>query len=282
MLPFESSIPTGVLAVQELLKLGRATIELSARQSGNVLQIYQAADRFFDQSEQQRQTATLPFDCGYVPFGREHSGNPDELDHVDFFACSPRMQTLAENLPSEPARTLHAAMMRAFDDFEVVAETIARLIEAKITGGDLGERLRGGFRRWSRLEVHRTLSVEVGALINEPHEDGHVLTFAHAIAPGLEIEINGDFTPVVRSPSSMTVMPGSTLTLLTGGEIPPLHHRVRAHYYDKPRLSLLFFADLAPSLCMPWRTNPINRNVDIGDYVRNSYRRFGVNNFEAE
>lgn len=282
MVTFAERASAEFSAAQELIAAGRTTLRLEAEQAAAVSLVYQAARRFFAETEDHRCLAVLPFGCGYWPFGREHSGDPDRPDQVDSFVASPRMKAAINGVHSESARALYAAMMRVFDNLEIAAETISKLIAAEAVGAERTEYIGGGLRRWSRLEIHQARDLPPGALINEPHEDGHLLTFAQASAPGLEIEIEGIFQPAKRHATEMTVMPGSALTLLTGGAIPPLRHRVRASTYASPRLSLLFFADLDPRLCTPWRVTPSNRNVDIGRHVIELCRRFGADGFEPD
>ena len=269
-----ASLPDDDRLAADLLKVGRS--HLDAAVLGELTEIYRNAARFFDQDEGARRLASLPFGCGYLPFGREHSGDPTHPDQVDIFVASPRMQAHAMRIPSEPARALHASMLAVFDDLEVRAQGIAAAVAEAVGGNAAAERVAGGFRAWSLLQVHRTRPLAAGQLVNVPHEDGHALTFAHATAPGLEIEVAGEF---VRTGHAMTVMPGHALSLLTGGEIPPLRHRVVSSGPECPRMSLMFFADLDPSLCAPWRSSSFNEGVDIGAFVAGNSRRFGVEGF---
>ncbi|WP_407185115.1 carbamoyltransferase N-terminal domain-containing protein [Bradyrhizobium centrosematis] len=44
-------------------------------------------------------------------------------------------------------------------------------------------------------------------------------------------------------------------------------------------MSLLFFADLDPQLCKPWKITPANRDVDIASRVLGNAARFGMDRF---
>jgi isopenicillin N synthase-like dioxygenase len=72
------------------------------------------------------------------------------------------------------------------------------------------------------------------------------------------------------------------LSLLTGGEIRPLYHQVRSHSRSEHRLSLLFFADLDPRLCEPWKITPANRDIDIASRVLGNAERFGMDGFPSD
>jgi isopenicillin N synthase-like dioxygenase len=266
---------------RDLLEKGYALFALPDEVEGGIQAVYALAEDFFRLAPDLKERAELPFGCGHMPFGQEHSGDPERPDHAEIFIASARTAPLAEALDIVPARLLHAAMMRVFDAIEPLAEDLVRHIAAELYSGS-AERLRGGLRRWSQLQLNRALPTEPDVLVNMPHEDGHVLTFAHATAPGLELSIASEFVPIGRPPKRVVLMPGSALTLLTGGQIPPLHHQVRAHLSESPRLSLMFFADLDPNLCQAWRSDACNEGVDVGAHVLANSPRFGVPGFTRE
>jgi hypothetical protein len=243
--------------------------------------VYALAADFFDLAADAKGRAELPFGCGHIPFGREHSGDPTRPDQVDIFIASARTVPLAQALDVVPARQLHIAMMRVFDAIEPLAESLVLHIATQLCGTATA-RLRGGLRRWSQVQLNRALPTEPDVLVNTSHEDGHLLTFAHATATGLELSIADAFVPISRPPKHVILMPGSALTLLTGGQIPPLYHHVRAHLGERPRLSLMFFADLDPSLCQPWKLDACNEGIDIGAHVLANSPRFGVPGFTRD
>jgi isopenicillin N synthase-like dioxygenase len=113
--------------------------------------------------------------------------------------------------------------------------------------------------------------------INEPHEDGALVTIAYASGPGLEMQMpNNDFMPITNDPWNVPVIPGEIAWLLSGGHIRPVYHRVRPEPHYSERIALLFFGDINPRLCEPWIQNEINRNIDIGDRVLKNPKRYGL------
>jgi hypothetical protein len=62
----------------------------------------------------------------------------------------------------------------------------------------------------------------------------------------LELLVAGKFVTADIRDDELLVLPGSLLTLLTGGVVPPLYHRVRNNRQIKIRQSLLYFVN--PSL----------------------------------
>ena len=266
---------------RDLLEKGYALFALSDEVEAGIQAVYAVAEDFFGLAADLKDSAELPFGCGHIPLGQEHSGDPARPDQVDIFIASARTAPLARALDVVPARHLHAAMMRVFDAIEPLAEGLICHIATQLCGGSV-TRLRGGLRRWSQVQLNRALPTEPGTVVNTPHEDGHLLTFVHATGPGLELSITNAFVPIARPPKRVVLMPGSALTLLTGGQILPLHHQVRAHFSERPRLSLMFFADLDPNLCQPWRLDSCNEGVDIGAHVLANAPRFGVPGFTRE
>ncbi len=87
---------------------------------------------------------------------------------------------------------------------------------------------------------------------------------------------------ITTAPNEVLVMPGEIVWLLSGGQIRPLHHRVRREPSCSERLALLFFGDINPRLCRPWVRADVNEGVDIGARVLTNAARFGLDGFPLE
>jgi isopenicillin N synthase-like dioxygenase len=62
----------------------------------------------------------------------------------------------------------------------------------------------------------------------------------------------------------MLIMPGSLLTLMTGGAIPPLFHQVKNSRRQDPRYSMMFFVNPEGNQVLePWIRNESNRDADV-------------------
>ena len=112
--------------------------------------------------------------------------------------------------------------------------------------------------------------------LQDRHEDGHLLNFVKATSPGLEIEVDGRFEPVRLARNEVLVMPGSVLTALTGGLIPPLYHQVRNLGAPASRLSLMFFINPPVRPIAPWIVNDTNRDTNILDLLLKNSAMFGL------
>ena len=102
------------------------------------------------------------------------------------------------------------------------------------------------FEKASYLQINYCLPTPAERdLLQDKHEDGHMVTVLHATAPGLEIypgRALDEVKPMLPGPDEIVIMPGSVLTALSGGKIQPLYHQVRNHGLDD-RQSLMYFVN---------------------------------------
>jgi isopenicillin N synthase-like dioxygenase len=118
-------------------------------------------------------------------------------------------------------------------------------------------------------------------LLQDKHEDGHMVTVLHSTAPGLEIYVNDEVQPMLPDRDEVVIMPGSVLTALSGGKIAPLYHQVRNHGLDD-RQSLMYFVN--PEVdeeLFSWIATPDGTRVDIREHVQNAPTMFGLPPVEA-
>jgi isopenicillin N synthase-like dioxygenase len=153
-----------------------------------------------------------------------------------------------------------------------------------MAGGDWNQVLTGGAHQWSTLQINYSRPSQVqSSFINEEHEDGHCLTLVYNTAPGLEVRSpDGAFLPVSTAPDRAIAMLGGVASLMTDGRLRPLFHQVRPPADCQERVSVLFFADLAPELCQPWIVGDTNRHVDIANFIRSNPVRFGLQKYGSE
>ena len=114
-------------------------------------------------------------------------------------------------------------------------------------------------------------------LLQDPHEDGHLVTIVATNAPALEIEIDGKFVPADIGENELLLMPGSLLSLMTGYRVKPLFHQVRNTHRADPRSSLLYFVNPDIDLqLVPWIANESNAGIDIIERANNAPKKFGL------
>jgi isopenicillin N synthase-like dioxygenase len=268
-------------AVRQIAQDGLAFLGAPDKLQVLLQQALDAGDEFFELDADQKASNGLPLDTGYRPYGKEYSNSSIHPDEVESFTVSYRVPDPERQLSSVAARMLHARMLKVFDVFEAVAEEITSRLALRFN--DRPKDLKGAFREWSLLQFNYSRpSLANAAFINDVHEDGCLLTIMSIAGSGLELQLGPKFTPVVASKQQVLVMAGEILWLLTGGEINPVYHRVRAIPSCSTRKSLLFFADMKPTICDPWIISHVNQGIDIGKKVLQNSSRFGLSEWVAD
>jgi isopenicillin N synthase-like dioxygenase len=262
---------------------GYLRLELACTTAKAVADAFEAAFTFFHSPLEEKLLNVLPADGGYRPFGIEYSRSPDVRDQIESFTTSYWTHSFVEHLPTVSARQLHAKMAIVSDSLESIAEALTVRLEEGIRGYS-SPTLRGGFQRWSRLQLNYSRPESIKTpFINELHEDGVLMTVTAVTGPGLEVQLpNGSVKPVVTRPNEVLAMTGEIAYLLSGGVIPAVYHQVRPIPECSERLALVFLGDVDPYRCVPWIETSINKGVDIGERVRTSAKRYGLQGFTPD
>jgi isopenicillin N synthase-like dioxygenase len=256
--------------VDELLNSARATVTLTERAQAALAIVHIEAARFFTQNEDvKRGHGSDDFNFGYRPYGRQYSvtpERPDENSSFTYWADDPR------SVPDHRGSTV-APFLRALHDYwQIVADASAQILDELAAHYGYQERLM--FQTSSYLEINWYRNDSGRELLQDRHEDGHLLTLATSDGPGLELETDGTMQPSRPRQDALLVMPGSVLTAMTDGQIPPLYHRVRNHHLPQ-RTTVLFLVN-----------PPLGRNIapyvegaaqiDAAELARTSGAMFGL------
>jgi isopenicillin N synthase-like dioxygenase len=255
---------------------GFATVTLDKQAAAQLRHTYRAARAFFDQPATKKNAARLPMDFGYRPFGVEYSQSPERPDLFESFSVNPNLFDGKRHLFVPESRSLYEIVSDTFCWLELIAEDVVVKLAAELSTQSAAERLKGGLRNWSVLQINNGLSgpdnVEFSS---ESHEDGCLLTLMSNTGGGLEFVNGSNAAPAHLGADEIFVVAGDILHLLSGGAIRPLYHRVCAGG-NEGRMALLYFADLDPSLCLPWINSEMNKHIDIGARVRTNSVRHGL------
>jgi isopenicillin N synthase-like dioxygenase len=269
-------------AFHQLSDEGWAEIQLSSEDAEIISGLVSAAFRFFRVAPTEKAKCQAGVGIGFRPYGIEYSRTADRPDEMETFSAT--ADSLALVYPVPEAGELNRRCAVAFEILEGIAEQLIITIAERLTGRDWRQILTGGTHRWSTLQINYSRPNKVkSSFINEEHEDGHCLSLVHNTAPGLEVRLpNGAFLPLTISPDQTIAMLGGVASLMTDGRLRPLFHQVRPPADCEERISVLFFADLAPELCRPWIVGDTNRHVDIASFVRSNPVRFGLQKYGSE
>ncbi|MEV7598061.1 2OG-Fe(II) oxygenase family protein [Kitasatospora sp. NPDC089797] len=260
-----------VQAAGDLLRDGYARITLRDG-ADQLLHRALAESRVFfaHPTEHKFRYSTGDFNFGYRPLGREFSVSADRPDLNDCFTLWHDRLDLIPHAAELPGLT-DALLAWRRHLAGLVADTVGEI------AARLGEHRAPAFETASYLQLNNYAATGSDRdLLQDRHEDGHMVTVIHSTGPGLELFLDGDPQPVVTAPDEVILMPGSVLTDLTGGRIPALYHQVRNLRLPE-RTALMYFVN--PELTEPvhaWTDEPGADRVDLRERIRNNPGMFGL------
>jgi len=239
-------------------------------------QVFASADEFFARSPAEKRHFAQPaWVEGYREQGPEYSQVPERPDLTESFSIWHRNRARAQLDAWAAACPLHPALRHASDMLSDMARGLFAAM-AEYWGSADAPELRFQNGTWTQLN-HYEPARHTRELLQDPHEDGHLITFVLTNAPGLEIEVDGEFVPAGIDRNELLVMPGSLLSLMTGYRVKPLYHQVRNTYRTDPRSSLLYFVN--PEIdqhLAPWIANESNKGIDIVERANAGPTQFGL------
>jgi isopenicillin N synthase-like dioxygenase len=237
---------------------------------------FASADAFFARSaEEKHRYANPSWVEGYRELGPEYAQVPERPDLTESFSVWHRNRTRPELDSWSEGCPLHGAMRSASSMLSGLAgDLFAAMADYWAPGGAPELRFRAA--TWAQLN-HYEPARHRRELLQDPHEDGHLITFVLTNAPGLEIQIDGEFVPANLGENELLVMPGSLLSLMTGYRVKPGYHQVRNTRRTDPRSSLLYFVnpEIDQTLA-PWIANESNRGIDIIERANAGPAQFGL------
>ena len=271
-----TALPVVDQAARDILDQGYAVVQLSELDAGNLHNAIATAVRFFERPLAEKNAhGSTDHNYGYRPFGIEYSMTPDRPDMNECFTVwSSRLDLI-------PQAEGIADLTESFLDWR---DSLAPLVKAILdeVARNFGVDAAPEFEKASYLQINYCLPAPAERdLLQDKHEDGHMVTVLHATAPGLEIYVNDDVKPMLPAKDEVVIMPGSVLTALSGGKIEPLYHQVRNHGLDD-RQSIMYFVN--PEIDEPlfgWIDAPDGQRVDIREHVQNAPSMFGLPPVEA-
>ncbi|HEX4694423.1 2OG-Fe(II) oxygenase family protein [Sphingomonas sp.] len=244
------------------------------------LEIYRVATTFFSKPEQLKRLDACPQEFqGWRSLGGEFSVVPERPDlHESFWVTGTDGDHLFSRFSSE-ARRLHELLA----DYARQISGLERLLTAEIMRS-LGVDGHASFECVSRSDIqclfYRPSTHQDREFLQEEHEDAVYMTLTKADAPGLEVECKGgSYRPLSLQPNQIAVLPGEILSLMTGGFIRPLMHRVVRNASQEVRTTIGYF--LAPTAIdggkiEPWISNAFNASINLEQRVRDNQVKFLV------
>jgi isopenicillin N synthase-like dioxygenase len=263
-------------AASDILATGYAVVKLSELDAGNLQNAIATANRFFERPLDEKMAhGSADHNYGYRPFGIEYSRVPERPDMNECFTLwSSRLDLIPE---ADKISDLNDSFLAWRDSLAPLVGAIIAEIAGTFPGATAPE-----FEKASYLQINYCLPTPPERdLLQDKHEDGHMVTVLHANGAGLEIFLSeDDATPMLPASDEVVIMPGSVLTALSGGAIPPLYHQVRNHGLDD-RQSIMYFVNPEVEAPLYSWTETDGVHEDIRAHVQNAPTMFGLPPVEA-
>jgi isopenicillin N synthase-like dioxygenase len=261
--------------VQQFEQQGFARIPLTDAMARKIERIYRLGEEFFVRSEAEKQSYSMQSHVeGYRELGPEYSQVPERPDLTESFSAWNRNRGRPEVEDAVGGLELHRALREISDEWSLIVRGIFRAMADAWAPGSPELRCYNG--TYVQLNYYEP-SQHRAELLQDSHEDAHLLTLVKANAPGLEIEVDGKYVPAGADGNEIVFMPGSLLSLMTGYKIKPGYHQVRNTRRRDPRSSLLLFVN--PEIDQklePWIKNESNAGIDIIERANEGPKQFGM------
>jgi len=267
-------------AARDILDNGYAVVKLDDVHEYAVHHAIKTANQFFERPlEDKNAHGSTDHNYGYRPYGVEYSISPDRPDMNEVFTLWASRLDLIPNAADIPELT---------DAFLNWRDSIAPLVKAILdeVAADFGVDAAPAFEKASYLQINSYLETpDDRDLLQDKHEDGHMVTVLHATAPGLEIYADGEAgeaSAFLPDHDEIVIMPGSVLTALSGGTIQPLFHQVRNHGLDDRQSIMYFVNPVVDEPLYAWTAaDGTGEREDLREHVQNAPKMFGLPPVEA-
>lgn len=267
-------------AAVSVLEDGYALIRADAGMVEALNRIFDSAGMFFARGQNEKRRYERPDILeGYRNVGAERSGPLKRPDLNESFSLILRNMARKDIVSWAETNPLHRALRAAAPRYAALVDAILEGIRCALN--PLGDRVSSADFSYFQLNYYRPQS-EQRDFLQDVHEDGHLLTVVTSRQPGLEAEIEGRFQAIDFAKDELLVMPGSILTLMTGGRIKPLPHRVRNVPGVAMRASLMYFGNASVTHApRAWIAAPDGSLPDIGKASAETSQVFGLPSIEA-
>ena len=272
--------PAVLTLIEDLLQSGHAKLKIGREIRQELDRTLDIAGEFYASPlPEKRRFADPGFVEGYRDIGLEYSATADRPDLTESFSHWTRNRARTEAAGWTKDCSLHRQVRKTIDALSVPVEELFQAMADRWAPGTSAPR----FAKGSYLQVNYYEPAQHRRdMLQDGHEDGHLITLVTATGPGLEIKIGDRYYPVELADDEMLIMPGGLLAMMTGNAIPPLYHQVRNSFRKEPRISMMFFVNPETDRHIePWIRNESNAGVDIVAEANAQPLKFGLPTLEA-
>lgn len=266
------------MAVRNLHKFNECVNDI-IHQSYAVLSIsdelencFEAIRESFSQvSDMDKRNFSFPqFTEGFLPFGLEYSMIPDHPDLCERYCYWPNQKARHEKF-SFTNSAFYRTVVKYEQGISVLADHVLNEIHDYYGAPrQIPTRESSYLQYCAYLPQFRSDDRE---FLQDPHEDGHLLSFIKPSCAGLMIMCDGAFQPLEIGKNEIGVLAGSLLTALSDEQIPAKVHAVAPPPENVARQSLMYFVNPHPSYMA--KTLQSGRLLNLQSFANERHKSFG-------
>ncbi|TAF35468.1 MAG: hypothetical protein EAZ57_09680 [Cytophagales bacterium] len=261
---------------KQLVEEGFCYLDMPLTLKQQIVRLFDLTADFFEMPQAQKSKISwVDVMTGYRSIGIEYSATPDNPDLNESFSYKnvEEKRVFVDNFLY--AREFLNQVKTVYLEMDKIATEVIVHLAKQYT--DNARHIHTDLHSWLQLNSYRP-HMHQREFLQDEHEDGHIVTIITANQKGLELRGNKGYHNVKGSLDELVVMPGELLSLLTGNDIMPLHHRVRNHSDVKLRMAMMYFCNpnTNEGPLMPWVENDTNKGVDIIARATSNPSRYGL------
>lgn len=252
---------------ESLIRSGFGTLEMSAqmlRNRNRMIECYTGID------ESTKRQYSFPRDTdGFLAFGSEHAAVQYQPDLCERFCYWRRHAAYREHAFRKSDFVAAAAAYEA--EISQMAQLLLNAVAA-----EFGAEPIPAVRSSSYLQMcvyAKTLPRKNRQFAQDPHEDGHLLSFIKPNKDGLVLVRGRSLEPVRLLENELAVLSGSLLTRLSDSAIAAAYHAVLTPPEAVERMSLIYFANPNPEHALKGFRNGLP--VDLLPAMNERHTAFG-------
>lgn len=253
---------------ESLIRTGFGRLELP---SEALLDLNQLLDGFYKVEQTTKQSYSFVQDTdGFLPFGSEYALIETHPDLCERFCYWPARRAQRQEHPFSQSAFVHAAERYAAVLSQLAEQVLAALCD-EFDAAPLPSTRAASYLQLCAYGELRPDNTRRFA--QDPHEDGHLLSFIKPNQEGLVLVKGRDLEPARLLKNEVAILAGSLLTKLSDNAIPAAYHAVLMPEKPTRRSSLVYFVN--PAEDQPYNGLVRQRPVTLREEMLARHTGFG-------
>jgi isopenicillin N synthase-like dioxygenase len=238
--------------------------------------LFHAGKAFFGKSLEEKAKAHPPpgRNCGYRPVGEEYSTDASLPDIKESVTYVPSEVDFVSSHGAD-VQAIYALIRAAIEVVDPFSMNLMTVLARRFGSNDP---IYAAADSQFAVNVYPMSGARDDDVLIQPHEDGCLVTLLASTAAGLELyKRTGEFVRCDEVIDHLVIVAGISLTIATGGAIPPTYHRVvrRSGVHERYTIAYDVTADLNRAID-PWVTPESGERRRLDDEARYTLTRFGL------